>query len=68
MLTPGAEAVQQIIQQSASEILKMYLLDVDKTLRKWSPEQAWLLIKELAKNDAVSGRKTLIYITNRLSS
>jgi len=40
-------AVQQIIEQSASEILKMYLFGTDDA-RKWSPEQAWLLIKQLA--------------------
>ena len=47
------EAVQQIIEQSASEILKMYILDVDKASRKWSPEQAWLLIKALATTDVL---------------
>ena len=41
-------AVQEIIEQSASEILKLYLLDTDAT-RKWSAPQAWLLIRELAR-------------------
>ncbi|MCJ1313236.1 mitochondrial escape protein 2 [Agyrium rufum] len=41
-------AVQEIIDQSASEILKMYILDIDPAARKWTPQQAWLLIKSLA--------------------
>lgn len=44
-------AVQQIIEQSASEILKMYLIGQDGAERKWSPEQAWLLIKQLATQE-----------------
>lgn len=32
-------AVAEIIDQSASEILKMYLLTIDKTNLKWSTEQ-----------------------------
>src|ERR1700742_3146124 len=31
----------------------MYLLDVDISTRKWTPQQAWLLIKELAANDTL---------------
>ena len=45
--SPG-KAVKQIIEQSASEILKMYLLDGE---RGWTPQQAWVLIKELAENE-----------------
>lgn len=40
--TPG-RAVAEIIDQSASEILKMYLLTLGKTDLKWSTEQAWYL-------------------------
>ncbi|KAL9109598.1 MAG: hypothetical protein Q9227_005778 [Pyrenula ochraceoflavens] len=48
-------AVQEIIEQSASEIIKLYLLDSDAT-RKWTPQQAWLLIRELANApDSSSG-------------
>ncbi|OCT52384.1 Mitochondrial escape protein 2 [Cladophialophora carrionii] len=50
--SPG-KAVRQIIEQSASEILKMYLLDVDVSTRKWTPQQAWLLVKELAANETL---------------
>lgn len=46
--TPS-KAVDEIIEQSASEIIKMYLFagggDAD---REWSPQQAWVLIKSFA--------------------
>jgi hypothetical protein len=45
------KAVRQIVEQSASEILKMYILNADESIggqRKWSPEQAWIIIKNLA--------------------
>ena len=40
------EAVREITEQSASEILKMYIWD--SSPRKWPPEQAWLIINSLA--------------------
>lgn len=46
-------AVQQIIEQSASEILKMYLIGQDGPERQWTPEQAWLLIKQLAAQETL---------------
>ncbi|KAH0840472.1 Mitochondrial escape protein 2 [Fonsecaea pedrosoi] len=55
--TPG---IRQIIEQSASEILKMYLLDVDVSSRKWTPQQAWLLIKELAANETLRYNELLL--------
>jgi RNA12 protein len=55
-----AEAVREIIEQSASEILKMYLLDVDLSTRKWTPQQAWLLIKQLAANDTLRYNELLL--------
>ena len=55
--SPGS-AVRQIIEQSASEILKMYLLDTD---RKWTPQQAWLLIKELAANETLKYNELLLH-------
>ena len=55
--SPGS-AVRQIIEQSASEILKMYLLDTD---RKWTPQQAWLLIKELANNETLKYNEILLH-------
>lgn len=51
---PCTEAVQHIVEESASEILKMYLLDTEKSQRRWTPQQAWLLIKQLADHDSVS--------------
>lgn len=47
--TPN-RAVREIIDQAASEIMKMYLFAGDK---QWSQEQAWLLVKRLAKHDAL---------------
>ncbi|KAI9813990.1 MAG: mitochondrial escape protein 2 [Pycnora praestabilis] len=57
--TPN-KAVNEIIEQSASEILKMYLLDVDKTPRKWTPEQAWLLIKQLGEHEVLRYNEILL--------
>ncbi|KAH0538375.1 hypothetical protein FGG08_005024 [Glutinoglossum americanum] len=54
------KAMDGIIEQSASEILKMYLLDAGKAQRKWSPEQAWLLIKELAKSESLRYNEILL--------
>lgn len=53
-------AIAEIIEQSASEIMKMYLLTVDKGDRKWSPEQAWFLIKSLADNDSLRYNEVLL--------
>ena len=49
-----------MIEQSASEILKMYLLDVDAASRKWTPQQAWLLVKELAANETLKYNELLL--------
>ncbi|KIX09715.1 uncharacterized protein Z518_00796 [Rhinocladiella mackenziei CBS 650.93] len=57
--SPG-KAVRQIIEQSASEILKMYLLDVDVSSRKWTPQQAWLLVKELAAKETLRYNELLL--------
>lgn len=54
--SPGS-AVQQITEQSASEILKMYLLDAD---HHWSPTQAWILIRELANNEKLRYNELLL--------
>ncbi|KAJ5050626.1 uncharacterized protein L3040_002502 [Drepanopeziza brunnea f. sp. 'multigermtubi'] len=53
-------AIAEMIEQSASEIMKMYLLTVDKAERKWSPEQAWYLIKSLAENDSLRYNEVLL--------
>ena len=54
------EAVREIIEQSASEILKMYILDIDRTSRNWSPQQAWLLIKSLATSENIRYNEILL--------
>jgi hypothetical protein len=55
-----SEAVHEIIEQSASEILKMNLLDVDVATRNWTPQQAWLLVKQLAKNEILRYNEILL--------
>lgn len=59
-------AVQEIIDQSASEILKMYLITTDKGYRKWSPEQAWYLVKSLADSEQL--RYNEVLLSNTFSS
>ncbi|KAL5390334.1 mitochondrial escape protein 2 [Paraphaeosphaeria sporulosa] len=56
------KAVNAIIDQSASEILKMYIFGIadEEGDKKWSPEQAWLLIKELAKNESLRYNELLL--------
>jgi RNA12 protein len=52
-------AVREIVEQSASEILKMYILSPDESStgsRRWTPVQAWLLIKQLAVAENASLR------------
>jgi hypothetical protein len=53
-------AVAEIIDQSASEILKMYLLTIDKANLKWSTEQAWYLVKSLANNETLRYNEVLL--------
>ncbi|SMR62875.1 unnamed protein product [Zymoseptoria tritici ST99CH_3D1] len=58
------KAVREIIDQSASEILKMYLLlssssDGDSS-RQWTPAQAWLLVRNLAANDTLRYNELLL--------
>ncbi|KAI4276043.1 MAG: hypothetical protein L6R35_006236, partial [Caloplaca aegaea] len=63
-----SKAVHQIIDQSASEILKMYILDVDQTSsRHWTPEQAWLLIKSLASAPSLRYNELLLSDTFKTS-
>ncbi|KAH8704253.1 putative RNA12 protein [Talaromyces proteolyticus] len=45
------KAVEHIIEQAATEILKMYVFDVDGPKdRRWTREQAWYMIKQIAEN------------------
>jgi hypothetical protein len=52
--------VQEIIEQSASEILKMYILDPDRSTRQWTPIEAWYLIKALAKSDMIRYNEVML--------
>jgi hypothetical protein len=54
-------AVNRIIEQSASEILKMFLVG-DSADKQWSREQAWHLIKSLAntEDDVLPYHKVLL--------
>ncbi|KAL8899001.1 MAG: hypothetical protein Q9207_006416 [Kuettlingeria erythrocarpa] len=54
------KAVHQIIDQSASEILKMYILDVDSSDHAWTSEQAWLLVKSLATSPSLRYNELLL--------
>lgn len=52
------KAIREITEQSASEILKMYILDSGP--RKWTPEQAWLIVKSLASTDCLRYNELLL--------
>ncbi|KAF2640681.1 escape protein-like protein 2 [Massarina eburnea CBS 473.64] len=54
------KAVNEIIDQSASEILKMYVFTLETENRQWNPEQAWLLIKQLAQHDSLRYNELLL--------
>ncbi|CAG8956475.1 hypothetical protein HYFRA_00003861 [Hymenoscyphus fraxineus] len=60
-------AVTEIIEQSASEILKMYLLTTSSSPssgssegKKWTPEQAWYLVSNLANSEALKYNEVLL--------
>ncbi|KAJ5888833.1 hypothetical protein N7495_008874 [Penicillium taxi] len=44
-------AVERIIEQSASEILKIFILGTDFVSPQWTREQAWHIIKSLAQSN-----------------
>ena len=55
------QAVAEIVEQNASEVMKMYLLSsVYENDRKWSPEQAWYLVRALAENDNLRFNEVLL--------
>ncbi|KAI2485461.1 RNA12 multi-domain protein [Pyrenophora tritici-repentis] len=56
------KAVHEIIDQSASEILKMYIFGAEDEggNRSWNAEQAWFLIKELAQRESLRYNEVLI--------
>jgi hypothetical protein len=56
------KAVNEMIDQSASEILKMYIFGAEDEggTRHWSAEQAWMLIKQLAKKESLRYNEVLL--------
>lgn len=56
------KAVDEMIDQSASEILKMYIFGAEDEggNRHWSAEQAWMLIKQLAQKDSLRYNEVLL--------
>ncbi|KAK4142812.1 RNA12 protein-domain-containing protein [Dichotomopilus funicola] len=67
------KAVEDIIEQSASEILRMFLLankgdgnSASSTDKKWSTEQAWYLIREIASQERL--RYNEVLLTNTFAS
>ncbi|KAI0547356.1 RNA12 protein [Xylaria curta] len=57
------QAVGEITEQSASEILKMFLLPGKATgdgEHKWSMEQAWYLVNLLSKNETLRYNEVLL--------
>lgn len=50
LLTLNTAAVNRIIEQSASEILKIFILGAETPSSQYSREQAWNLIKSLAQS------------------
>ena len=53
-------AVKEMVDQSASEILKMYILDKGRASRTWTSQQAWYLIKALAANETIRYNEVLL--------
>ncbi|KAF2168347.1 hypothetical protein M409DRAFT_21781 [Zasmidium cellare ATCC 36951] len=53
------KAVQEIIDQSSSEILKMYLL-LNSDNRDWTSAQAWTLVRSLADNETLRYNEVLL--------
>lgn len=42
--------MDRIIGESASETVKMFMLEIDPAVKHWTREQAWYIIKELANS------------------
>src|SRR5579859_6932987 len=53
------DALNDIIGQCASEILKLYFLGGSSAI-KWSQEQAWTLVKQLSTSPTVSYNAILL--------
>ena len=53
------DALQDMVGQTASEILKLYFLGGSSTI-KWSQEQAWTLVKALSQTPQISYNNLLL--------
>lgn len=61
------KAVQEIIETSASEILKLYFLeDGSRKKRNWGPAQAWYLVKALASDEQMPYNQVVVHDLFRL--
>lgn len=56
--TPS-RAVKEIVDQSAAEILKMFLVSGAED-REWSSQQAWTLVRKLSENDTLPYNEVLM--------
>ena len=59
-------AVDEIIDQSASDVLRMFVLAKKPPAggdQKWSPEQAWYLVREIAKKGTLRYNEVLLSST-----
>lgn len=54
------KAVEEIVDQSASEILKMFIFGIEDGARQWTPQQAWILIKQLANAESLRYNEILL--------
>ncbi|KAJ9622302.1 mitochondrial escape protein 2 [Taxawa tesnikishii (nom. ined.)] len=54
------KAAKEIVEQSSSEILKMFLFGREEGQSQWTPTQAWLLIKQLAFLESVRYNEILL--------
>lgn len=54
------KAAKEIVEQAASEIQKLFLSTGSDEKRAWTPQQAWLLIKQLSKNEDLRYNETLL--------
>lgn len=56
------QAVDEIVEESATDIVKMFLLPrTNETSQKWSAEQAWHLVKSLAESPSLRYNQVLLY-------
>jgi hypothetical protein len=56
------KAVGEIVEQSSAEILRMFLLvkNAGAADRKWSTQQAWYLVRELAQNETLKYNEVVL--------